>query len=61
MNDDSIATHMHCHVLSVLLTGPKKKKKKKKKINFVPFHLIYSQTMTCSNKERSVRWRPGAG
>ncbi len=31
MNDDSIATHMHCHVLSVLLTGPKKKKKKKKK------------------------------
>ncbi len=28
MNDDSIATHMHCHVLSVLLTGPKKKKKK---------------------------------
>ncbi len=31
MNDDSIATHMHCHVLSVLLTGPEKKKKKKKK------------------------------
>ncbi len=28
VNDDSIATHMHCHVLSVLLTGPKKKKKK---------------------------------
>ncbi len=33
MNDDSIATHMHCHVLSVLLTGPGKKKKKKKKKN----------------------------
>ncbi len=31
MNDDSIATHMYCHVLSVLLTGQKKKKKKKKK------------------------------
>ncbi len=30
MNDDSIATHMHCHVLSVLLTGPEKKRKKKK-------------------------------
>ncbi len=28
MNDDSIATHMYCHVLSVLLTGQKKKKKK---------------------------------
>ncbi len=27
MNDDSIATHMYCHVLSVLLTGQKKKKK----------------------------------
>ncbi len=25
MNDDSIATHMHCHVLSVLLTEKKKK------------------------------------
>ncbi len=33
VNDDSIATHMHCHVLSVLLTGPKKKKKKKKNID----------------------------
>ncbi len=31
MNDDSIATHMHCYVLSVLLTGPGKKKEKKKK------------------------------
>ncbi len=31
MNDDSIAKHMYCHVLSVLLTGQKKKKKKKKK------------------------------
>ncbi len=31
MNDDSIATHMYWHVLSVLLTGQKKKKKKKKK------------------------------
>ncbi len=30
MNDDSIATHMYCHMLSVLLTGQKKKKKKKK-------------------------------
>ncbi len=29
MNDDSIATHMYWHVLSVLLTGQKKKKKKK--------------------------------
>ncbi len=29
MNDDSIAKHMYCHVLSVLLTGQKKKKKKK--------------------------------
>ncbi len=28
MNDDSIAKHMYCHVLSVLLTGQKKKKKK---------------------------------
>ncbi len=37
MNDDSIATHMHCHVLSVLLTGPKKKKKKKKKRRFKIF------------------------
>ncbi len=27
MNDDSIAKHMYCHVLSVLLTGQKKKKK----------------------------------
>ncbi len=35
MNDDSIATHMHCHVLSVLLTGPRKKKKKKR----MPFSL----------------------
>ncbi len=27
MNDDSLATHdMHCHVLSVLLTGKKKKR-----------------------------------
>ncbi len=26
MNDDSIATHMHCHVLSVLLTRKKKKR-----------------------------------
>ncbi len=31
MNDDSIATHMYCHVLSVLLTGQKKKKKKKRR------------------------------
>ncbi len=31
MNDDSIAKHMYCHVLSVLLTGQKKKEKKKKK------------------------------
>ncbi len=31
VNDDSIATHMYWHVLSVLLTGQKKKKKKKKK------------------------------
>ncbi len=31
MNDDSIATHMYWHVLSVLLTGQKEKKKKKKK------------------------------
>ncbi len=31
MNDDSIATHMYWHVLSVLLTGQKKKKKKKTK------------------------------
>ncbi len=30
MNDDSIATHMYWHVLSVLLTGQKKKKKKKR-------------------------------
>ncbi len=30
MNDDSIAKHMYCHVLSVLLKGQKKKKKKKK-------------------------------
>ncbi len=30
MNDDSIAKHMYCHVLSVLLTGQKKKKKKKR-------------------------------
>ncbi len=30
MNDDSIATHMHYHVLSVLLTGPGEKKKKEK-------------------------------
>ncbi len=29
MNDDSIATHMYCHVLSVLLTGQKKKKREK--------------------------------
>ncbi len=37
MNDDSIAKHMYCHVLSVLLTGQKKKKKKKKKNrNFHP-------------------------
>ncbi len=35
MNDDSIATHMYCHMLSVLLTGQKKKKKKKKKGNTV--------------------------
>ncbi len=26
MNDDSIATHTYCHVLSVLLTGQEKKK-----------------------------------
>ncbi len=32
MNDDSIATHMYCHVLSVLLTGPKKKKKKRNSV-----------------------------
>ncbi len=31
MNDDSIATHMYCHMLSVLLTCQKKKKKKKKR------------------------------
>ncbi len=31
MNDDSIATHMYCHMLSVLLTGQQKKRKKKKK------------------------------
>ncbi len=31
MNDDSIAKHMYCHVLSVLLTGKKKTKKKNKK------------------------------
>ncbi len=35
MNDDSIAKHMYCHVLSVLLTGQKKKKKKKKKKNII--------------------------
>ncbi len=35
MNDDSIATHMHCHVLSVLLTGTGKKKKKKE-YTFLP-------------------------
>ncbi len=29
MNDDSIATHTYCHVLSVLLTGQKNNKKKK--------------------------------
>ncbi len=28
MNDDSIVTHTHCYVLSVLLTGQKKKKKR---------------------------------
>ncbi len=27
VNDDSIVTHTHCYVLSVLLTGQKKKKK----------------------------------
>ncbi len=27
VNDDSIATHMHCHLLSVLLTGREKKKR----------------------------------
>ncbi len=36
MNDDSIVTHMYCHVLSVLLTGQKKKKKKKKKELLAP-------------------------
>ncbi len=30
MNDDSIVTHTHCYVLSVLLTGQEKKKQKKK-------------------------------
>ncbi len=39
MNDDSIVTHMHCHVLSVLLTGPEKKKKKKKRKVIVKFRL----------------------
>ncbi len=38
MNDDSIATHMYWHVLSVLLTGQKKKKKKKKKKKSITIH-----------------------
>ncbi len=54
MNDDSIATHMYWHVLSVLLTGQKKKKKKKKEedhpshLNVITdssYRLIY---LTCS-------------
>ncbi len=35
MNDDSIAKHMYCHVLSVLLTGQKKKKKKKPEVDLI--------------------------
>ncbi len=44
MNDDSIATHMYCHVLSVLLTGQKKKRKKKKKRSIIldEYHLYGS-------------------
>ncbi len=44
MNDDSIAKHMYCHVLSVLLTGQKKKKKYK----------LWQSNCTISKWENSV-------
>ncbi len=62
MNDDSIAKHMYCHVLSVLLTGQKKKKKKKKKKKDVKTHhfsssltLIYSPVLFVRQKCQILR------
>ncbi len=62
MNDDSIAKHMYCHVLSVLLTGQRKKKKINKKnkikckaINGFKYVKWYKKSLNY-NFKRSYSW-----